>query len=108
MITKFKIYESLSLDKLFKGAYVLCVYSDTPDFDYGEKYLIQNIGPRKEAMSITDNNGKGRLFQGIIGEEDDFIIRANSARHLECPAKFTTDDTLQDYEARIQSEKFGL
>jgi len=85
---------------LYKGDCVLCIHSNTDLFDYGKKYKITNITPTKHTIVINDKTGHSAIF-GYRSEEN--VFRKSKGNEI-----FTTDDSLENYLTRIESEKYNL
>jgi len=85
---------------------LLCVKSTDPDFYWkftkGKKYTIylSKFGTR-----LKDDNNK---FCCIDGWRDFNYLNTNVDVFEYADGIFTTDNTLEDYELRIQSEKYNL
>lgn len=111
-------YESLEeeLEKaksfsLVAGDYLVCVFSDHEEFDYGKSYKIKEISASKLTISVFGNSGKRYFFQN--GIEDNNIV-SKTIRDIKdgnYEILFTIllyPGTLEDYLDRIEANKYNL
>lgn len=94
MITKFKIYENK-----VNVSHLLCVRNTDPDYYYkftkGKKYKYYSNTNR-----LKDDNGKFVKIDHWSESKDGTVKYADGI--------FTTDNSIEDYKIRTETDKYNL
>jgi len=96
-----KYFEKIDSDK---EIYLLCVneidFNSYYKFTKGKKYKLYS-SPKNGKRLIDNNNHFASIW--IKNEENNILIFENPVGHI-----FTTENSLEDYERRLDAKKFGL
>ena len=102
-----KYFEKMLVSDIINGTLLLCINDldfdsdfDNYKFTKGKKYKLYS-SPKNGKRLIDNNNHFASIW--IKNEENNILIFENPVGHI-----FTTENSLEDYERRLDAKKFGL